>query len=106
MNPKRDLSRQQSLEGAIDESFCRVDNWLMASQSSPSQQVTRKEELLELADVISQLPEAQQDAIVMHHLQGLTLTETSERLGRTEAAVAGLLFRGLRELHERLADRD
>jgi RNA polymerase sigma-70 factor (ECF subfamily) len=68
--------------------------------SSPSQQAARNEDLLRLADAVAQLPEAQREAVVLHHLQGCSLTETARRLGRTDAAVAGLLHRGLKRLRE------
>jgi RNA polymerase sigma-70 factor (ECF subfamily) len=56
--------------------------------------------LLRLADALRQLPEPQREAIFWHHLQGCSLSETATRLGRTDAAVAGLLHRGLRKLRE------
>jgi RNA polymerase sigma-70 factor (ECF subfamily) len=48
---------------------------------------------------LTELPEAQREAIMLHHLQGRKLAEVAVVLGRSEAAVAGLLFRGLRTLH-------
>lgn len=103
---KRDAARQRSLEAAIDESFSRADDWLAASQSSPSEQFTRKEDLLRLTEAMSKLPPAQQDAIVLHHLQGRTLSASAAEMGRSEAAVAGLLHRGLKRLHQLLEERD
>jgi RNA polymerase sigma-70 factor (ECF subfamily) len=50
------------------------------------------------------LPEAQREALVLHYWQGLTLAETAARLGRTPAAVAGLLQRGLKALRGALSD--
>jgi DNA-directed RNA polymerase specialized sigma24 family protein len=45
------------------------------------------------------LPEAQREAIVLHYWQGCSLAEKeAQQLGRTPAAVAGLLHRGLRTL--------
>jgi len=46
------------------------------------------------------LPTAQCEAIVLHHLQGLPLSEVAEQLDKSPAAVAGLLHRGLRRLRE------
>ena len=65
----------------------------------------RQEDLLQLADALWKLPAAQRDAIVLHHLQGWTLSETAKRLDKTDAAVAGLLHRGLRKLRELLSER-
>ncbi len=103
---KRDVSRQRSLEAEIDGSFCRMESWLAASQSSPSQQVAKKEELLRLADALTELPDAQREAVILRHLQGLSLPEVAHELGRTEPAVAGLVYRGLNRLHDLLDERE
>ena len=100
---KRDVSRERPLEVEVDDSFTRVDGWLAAVQSSPSQQAVRSEELIRLADALTSLPEAQREAIVLHHLQGLALAEVGQQLERSPAAVAGLLHRGLKQLREILA---
>lgn len=99
---KRDVSRQRSLEVEIDGSFRRAESWLAASQSSPSQHFTKKEELLQLADALTKLPESQRDAVILRHLQGMTLAEVAGQLDRSEAAIAGLVYRGLNKLHDLL----
>jgi DNA-directed RNA polymerase specialized sigma24 family protein len=38
-------------------------------------------------------------------LQGLSLAEVGQRLGRSREAVAGLVFRGLKKLRTLLADK-
>ncbi|MDA1053424.1 MAG: sigma-70 family RNA polymerase sigma factor [Planctomycetota bacterium] len=101
---KRDVSRERSIEAEIDGSFCRAESWLAASQSSPSQHATKKEELLRLADALTKLPEAQRDAVILRHLQGMALAEIAGQLDRSEAAVAGLIYRGLNKLHDLLDD--
>jgi RNA polymerase sigma-70 factor (ECF subfamily) len=99
---KRDVSRQRSLEADIDESFCQAQSWLEARQSSPSQHAMKEEDLLRLADALVELPDVQRDAVVLRHLQGLSLAEVSRELRRTEAAVAGLVYRGLNNLKKLL----
>ena len=94
---KRDVARERPLEN-VDDSFSRADAWLAAVQSSPSQHAVKAEELLRMADALSQLPEPQRDAIVLHHLQGRPLAEVAEAMQRTTAAVAGLLHRGLKAM--------
>lgn len=101
---KRDIRRERSLEGAIDASFSRTQNWLAAVQSSPSQKAVRQEDLLRLSEALTELPEAQREAIVLHHLQGLKLADVATEMDRSEAAVAGLLFRGLRALETLLGE--
>jgi RNA polymerase sigma-70 factor, ECF subfamily len=100
---RRDIGRELPLDLGVDESFSRVDGWLAAVQSSPSQQAVRCEELLQLADALTTLPPMQREAIVLHHLQGLPLAEVGRQLDRSPAAVAGLLHRGLKHLRQRLA---
>jgi RNA polymerase sigma-70 factor (ECF subfamily) len=97
---KRDIRREQTMANAVAESSARLEGMLVAHQSSPSQRAVRNEELLRLADALTQLPEAQREAIVLHHLQGCSLSETARSLGKTDAAVAGLLHRGLKRLRE------
>jgi RNA polymerase sigma-70 factor (ECF subfamily) len=97
---RRDVRREQSLDEAVEQSSLRLEGMLADPHSSPSQQAVRNEDLLRLADALTRLPEAQREAVVLHHLQGHTLAETSVRLGRTDAAVAGLLHRGLKKLRE------
>lgn len=99
---KRDVALERSLDAALTESSARIEAWLTADQSSPSQRAERNEELLRLANALVQLPEAQRDAVTLHHLQGCTLAETARQLGKSESATAGLIHRGLKKLRELL----
>jgi RNA polymerase sigma-70 factor, ECF subfamily len=101
---KRDLTREQSLEAALDASSARLDQWLAADQSSPSQQLHRQEQTLRLAQALADLPEAQREALVLQHWHGWSLAQIAEHLDRTHAAVAGLLKRGLRQLRTVLGE--
>jgi RNA polymerase sigma-70 factor (ECF subfamily) len=101
---KRDVSRERSLEAALDASSARLTMFLAADQSSPSHRAVRSEQLLLLAKALENLPETQREAIELHYWQGLTLAEIGERLGRSAAAVAGLLHRGLKRLKSDLGD--
>ncbi len=75
---------------------------LAADQTSPSERVIRREEVLRLACALGQLPEDQRRAIELHYLRGLVLSEAAGLMDRSPAAVAGLLFRGLKKLRELL----
>jgi RNA polymerase sigma-70 factor, ECF subfamily len=101
---KRDAARERSLEQALDASSARIEAFLAAEQSSPSQRAMRNEAVLRLAEALASLPEANRQALVLRHLQGLSLARISAELGRTPAAVAGLIKRGLIELRSVLAD--
>jgi RNA polymerase sigma-70 factor (ECF subfamily) len=103
---RRDVGRERSLEAALDASSVRLEGWLAAEQSSPSQQADRNEQLLRLAGVLAGLPEAQREAIVLHYWQGWTTVEIGQHLERTPAAVAGLLKRGLKELRRQMLESE
>ena len=90
------------VEAAVEASSGRLEGWLADGASSPPERAARNEQLLRLAAALEDLPEAQREAVIRHHLQGLPLDAVSEELGRTPAAVAGLLKRGLKFLRERL----
>ncbi len=102
---KRDVGREQSLEAAIEASSLRLEAFLADDQSSPSLRADRNEQLLRLANAVASLPEAQREAVTLHHLQGWPLAEVARQLDRTPAAVMGLLHRGLKQLRNRLAER-
>ena len=102
---KRDLRLEKSLDVSLDQTSAHLENWLAAQQSSPSEQAVRNEELLGLADALADLRHAsaaQADAVELHHLKGCTVAEVAAALDRSEAAVASLLQRGLKNLRERL----
>jgi len=100
---RRDVTREVPLEAGIDGSFSRAEGWA-AVHSTPSQHVSREEELLRMAAALEKLPSSQREAIVLHHLQGATLAQVAQQLDRTEGAVAGLLHRGLKALRAALEE--
>ncbi|TIC80263.1 sigma-70 family RNA polymerase sigma factor [Nocardioides sp. GY 10127] len=51
-----------------------------------------------LVDALRQLPDEQRDCVVMRFLQGLSIAEVAEALGRSEGAVKQLQLRGVRNL--------
>jgi RNA polymerase sigma-70 factor (ECF subfamily) len=101
---QRDIGRERSLEGGLEESAARLEAWLTADQSSPSQRVVRQELHLRLADALSRLPADQRLAIELHHLRSCSVAEAADHMGRTKQAVVGLLFRGLRKLRQVLQE--
>lgn len=99
---KRNLGAERSLEADLDASGCRLDAWLAADQSSPSERVGRREQVAALASAIEALPADQCEVILLKHSRGFSLTEIASQTGRTPAAIAGLLRRGLEQLRHRL----
>jgi RNA polymerase sigma-70 factor (ECF subfamily) len=101
---KRDVARECSVEAVLDESASRLEGWLAADQSSPSQRAARQERALLLADALATLPPSQCEAVMLRHWEDCSLAEIAERLECTTAAVTGLLHRGLKGLRARLKE--
>ncbi len=99
---KRDLARERALEALIEDSSARVEAWLAAEQSSPSDRAERQEEGARLAAALERLPEAQREVVVLRHLHGWSLHDIARHVGRSRAAVAGLLHRGLQQVRGEL----
>ncbi len=76
-----------------------------AYDSTPSQHVQRDEELLRMAQALAQLPEDQRTAVELKHLQGYSVAQIAECLGRSPTAVGGLLRRGLQKLRTLMKEK-
>jgi RNA polymerase sigma-70 factor (ECF subfamily) len=67
-------------------------------RSTPASTVDRRETARELAAALLTLTPAVRAAVVLRHVDGLSVAETAEALGRPEGTVKAQVFRGLREL--------
>jgi RNA polymerase sigma-70 factor (ECF subfamily) len=101
---KRDPRREQAIGEAAGDGDTPLAAYLIASRPGPSTLAMRSEELLRLAEAVDQLPDAERDAVIAHYILELPLAEVATRLGRTEKAAAGLVFRGKRRLRELMTD--
>lgn len=101
---KRNVERERSMDAAIEHSSQRLQLWLADEQISPSDIFDQQERTLRLSQALATLPDAQREALVLRHIQGLPLIEIATHLGRSHAAVAGLLKRGLQQLRNKLRD--
>ncbi len=101
---KRDVTRERSLEAALEQSASALEAWLADEQSSPSRRADRQERALRVAEALDQLPANQREAVVLRYWEGRPLTDIAAELHSTTAAVSGLLQRGLKNLRTHLRD--
>jgi RNA polymerase sigma-70 factor (ECF subfamily) len=101
---KRSARREVRMPAASasDGSQPTIVETLPGEASTPSQRVMRDEAAVVLASCLEQIPETQREAVRMRYLEGLTLKQIADRMGKSEMAVAGLLKRGLQGLREEM----
>jgi RNA polymerase sigma-70 factor (ECF subfamily) len=100
---RRDVRLERRLAVELDHSSQALDRGLVAAQSSPSQQVMRREQSVVLAEALGRLPDDWRELLILRHLEGLTFPEVARRMGRTVDVVKKLWPRalaGLRRLLE------
>jgi RNA polymerase sigma-70 factor (ECF subfamily) len=95
---------EQSLEQALEASSVKLEAWLAREESTPDRAAVHHEQLSRLAKALLQLPDNQRQAVELHHLQGLSLDDVGRHLDRSREAIAGLVFRGLKNLRTLLTE--
>ena len=73
-------------------------------RSTPGRALTRHEAVQAMQIGIAALPEDQREAIRLRYLEGKSIEETAAKLGRTAAAVNGLVRRAKESLRSTLLD--
>jgi RNA polymerase sigma-70 factor (ECF subfamily) len=95
--------QERSLEAALEGSSLRLEQWLASDSTSVRARAIRDEQLLALAKALASLPEDQRTALELKHLRDVTVSEIGRMMGKSPAAVASLIYRGLKSLRELLA---
>jgi RNA polymerase sigma-70 factor (ECF subfamily) len=99
---KRDIRREQSMEQKLAQSSMRLEGLLAGDGPTPSQNAALGENVLHVAEAVQRLPESQREAIQLHYLEGMKLSEVAEQMQKSSGAVAGLLHRGMKTLRDQL----
>jgi DNA-directed RNA polymerase specialized sigma24 family protein len=73
--------------------------------ASPGTTAERRETKDELATALLALPPAVRSAVVLRHVDGLSVAETAEALGRPVGTIKAQVHRGLHELRAILESR-
>jgi RNA polymerase sigma-70 factor (ECF subfamily) len=94
------LETRISIASESGGSSLGMEHIISSDTSTPSQRMMKNEAAADLALYLERIPETQRQAIRLRYLEGCSLREISEKMGKSEMAVAGLLKRGLRTLRE------
>jgi RNA polymerase sigma-70 factor (ECF subfamily) len=102
---RRSVLREQPFDfGLSDESAAALVNFVVASATSPSQQLIREELRARVRATLEALPPLDREVLILRHLERLSLTEAAEALGITKGAAATRHTRALGRLRELLDD--
>lgn len=96
----RDLRRERGLQINLDQSSRAFDRGLVALQSTPSQQMARRELRVVFADALARLPEEYREVIVLRHFEELSFADVASRMNKTVDSVQKLWVRGLARLRQ------
>jgi RNA polymerase sigma-70 factor (ECF subfamily) len=100
----RDVRLERELELELDQSSRLLDAGLVAPGSSPSQQATRRERAVALANALERLPEHYREVLLLHEVEDLAFPEVARRMGRTVGSVKNLWIRALTRLRHLLEE--
>jgi len=75
---------------------------LALSQTSPSEDASRRELTVLLADAIADLPETEAEVLWLYHADNLSFESIGQRLGVSRKVVRGHWARGLKSLKKRI----
>ena len=95
---RRDVRRERRFDGGSERLRARARK----DPSSASADLRDQEVLVRVSHALLALPDDQREALMLEHWQALSLEEVGERMGRSRAAVAGLIRRGLKQLRREL----
>lgn len=101
---RRDVRLERELALDVDSSSQLLGALPVSPHSSPSQQASRREQAVLLANALEKLPEHYREVIVLRHLQGLKFPEIAQQMERTVDSVEKLWARALIRLRRLLEE--
>lgn len=93
-----DIKLEQTIEQELSHSSCMLDRGLADKQPSPSDVVSRREQVVLLADALERLTKDYREVIILRQLEGLSFADVARRLGRSVDSVQKLWVRALERL--------
>jgi len=101
---RRDAHVECNLAEMLDQSSAALDKALLSARSTPSQQVSRREQVVIVANAMAALPEPYRQVLVLRHVEGLSFPQVAQRMDRSPDAVRSLWARALTCLRSTLGD--
>jgi RNA polymerase sigma-70 factor (ECF subfamily) len=102
---QRRLHLERELRHELDDAS-RVLNTRLVQKNTPSTAAVAREEGVLLANALARLPEHYREVLVLRHLEGLSMAEVAERMGRSIDSVKKVWSRGLIRLRSELEGVD
>lgn len=102
---RRDVRLERQLDAEMNKSSQRIARALVTGHSTPSEKAARRERAVLLAEALQRLPPDYREVIVLHHLEGLTLADAAQRMGRSTGSVEKLWMRALAQLRRAMGGR-
>jgi RNA polymerase sigma-70 factor (ECF subfamily) len=97
---QRDVRLERDLAAELDQSSRCLDVAFVAPHSSPSQQASRREQAVLLANALQRLSADYREVLILRHLEGLSFPEVAGRMERSLDSVKKLWTRALVQLRQ------
>ena len=101
---KRNVNVEHQLEQGLNQSSLNLGDLLASPGSSPSQRAMRRERAKVFADALSVLKTEYREVVILHYIEGLSMDEVAQRMGRSANAVQKLWARAIVQLRHALTD--
>lgn len=102
---RRDVHFERRLQDDLDQSSAALQTLAVSAALSPSEDATRREREVLVADALMELPAPYRDVLILHHFRGLTMPQVASRLGRSVNSVQKLWSRALLRLRSLLKSK-
>jgi len=107
LNRKKRGGDRQRIEGVrqyATDSVMNLFDLLVTDESTPLRRASRRESLRCMQVALAELPDQYQEVVRLQYMEDMSHQDIAEAMGRTPAAVHGLIKRGKRSLKELLGE--
>ena len=104
MAGKRSVDREIRQTGFSDESVALIARHLTTGQTSVGRRLVRQEVRQRVIVAMDQLPNDYREALMMRHVEQLSVTEIAAIVGVAEGTVKSRVFRAIQRLQKLLSD--